>query len=87
MKKYTLGILLVLMMILTGCGTSNKEEVITETTKDVEVTDRSDRYFNEQTLVIPINNGYRYTNVIQEFDEETQEYTITITIFKPIKDE
>lgn len=87
MKKYILGILLALAICLTGCGTSSNEKATANTKKDIDVEDVTNRYFNEQTLVIPINNGYRYTNVIQEFNEETQEYTITITIFKPIKDE
>lgn len=85
-KKICLGIILVFSLLFTGCDNSNnkKEEVMT---KDVEIVDRSNNYYNEQTLVIPINNGYRYTNVVKEFNEDTQEYTITITVCKPIKDE
>ena len=84
-KKICLGIILVFSLLFTGCDNSNnKEEVVI---KDVDVIDRSDKYYNEQTLIVPINNGYRYTNVVKEFNEDTQEYTITITVYKPIKDE
>ena len=85
-KKICLGIILVFSLLFTGCDNSNnkKEDVMI---KDVEVVDRSKEYFNEETLAIPINNGYRYTNVVKEFNEDTQEYTITITVYKPIKDE
>ena len=79
-KKICLGIILVFSLLFTGCDNSNNK-------KDVEIVDRSNNYYNEQTLVIPINNGYRYTNVVKEFNEDTQEYTITITVCKPIKDE
>ena len=85
-KKICLGIILVFSLLFTGCDNSNnkKEEVVI---KDVDIVDRSDKYYNEQTLIVPINNGYRYTNVDKEFNEDTQEYTITITVYKPIKDE
>lgn len=85
-KKICLGIILVFSLLFTGCDNSNnkKEEIVT---KDVDVVDGSDKYYNEQTLIVLINNGYRYTNVVKEFNEDTQEYTITITVYKPIKDE
>ena len=85
-KKICLGIILVFSLLFAGCDNSNnkKEEIVT---KDVDVVDGSDKYYNEQTLIVPINNGYRYTNVVKEFNEDTQEYTITITVYKPIKDE
>lgn len=85
-KKICLGIILVFSLLFTGCDNSNikKEEIVT---KDVDVVDVSNKYYNEQTLIVPINNGYRYTNVVKEFNEDTQEYTITITVYKPIKDE
>ena len=85
-KKICLGIILVFSLLFTGCDNSNnkKEEIVT---KDVDVVDGSYKYYNEQTLIIPINNGYRCTNVVKEFNEDIQEYTITITVYKPIKDE
>ena len=85
-KRICLGIILVFSLLFTGCDNLNnkKEEIVT---KDVDVVDVSNKYYNEQTLILPINNGYRYTNVVKEFNEDTQEYTITITVYKPIKDE
>lgn len=72
------------LLLLTGCGTPSQK--VQELESDVKVKDCSNEYFNEQTLRISINNGYRCTNVTQEFNEDTQEYTITVTIFKPIKE-
>lgn len=85
-KKICLGIILVFLLLFTGCDNSDnkKEEIVI---KDVDVVDGSDKYYNEQTLTVLINNGYRYTNVVKEFNEDTQEYTIIITVYKPIKDE
>ena len=74
-------------MLFTGCSTStisaNEEEIKKE---DIDIREL-DVYIYEQTLAIGLNNGYRCTNFEQEFNKDTQEYTITITIFKPIKKE
>ena len=70
-------------LFVAGCSDSNEEVV----RKDVEVIDETECFIYDQCLLIAINNGYRYTNVIQKFDEETQDYTISITIHKPFKEE
>lgn len=90
MKKYKKLIITILFILcvfsLSGCGNvTSKEPDEENTVLDVDIIDVSNRYYNDQTILIPLNNGFRCIGAIKDFNDELQEYTITIKIAQPIK--
>lgn len=85
MKKSLIIALFTALIIICCAGCTQNPELDERLDQDVFIEDRTSSYFYEQTIVVPMNNGYRCVNSNIEFNEDTNQYTVIIQVAQPIK--